>query len=146
MDTRERAVRCLAGQVRPNDRVLVLRELAFLPSRLDTLPAKVQVRVWERARDRVIEHRDHYLVLGEVMRPDGKPKIRPMIVNWILANYQIVAQFGSSATSHYPGFFRGNAQIIYVLKRKPEALTPPPEEPGSPPAPPREAAQKSSAP
>ncbi len=146
MDTRERAVRWLARQVQPNDRVLVLRELAILPSRLDTLPAKVQVRVWERARDRVIERRDHYLVLGEVMRPDGKPKIRPMIVNWILANYQIVAQFGSVGTSHYPGFFRGNDQTIYVLKRKPEALTAPAQAPEPPPAPPREAAQKSSDP
>jgi hypothetical protein len=119
VDTRERAVRWLAGQVHPTDRVLVLRELAILPSRLDTLPAKVQVRVWERARDRVIERRDHYLVLGRVLRPDGKEKIRPLILNWILANYQVVAQFGSVATSHYPGFYRGNDQLIYVLKRKP---------------------------
>jgi len=128
-DTRERAVHWLAGQVRPTDRVLVLRELAFLPSRLDTLPAKVQVRVWERARDRVIERRDHYLVLGRVLRPDGKEKIRPFILNWILANYQVVAQFGSVATSHYPGFYRGNDELIYVLKRKPRPEEPEPSQP-----------------
>jgi hypothetical protein len=119
VDTREQAVRWLAGQVKPTDRVLFLRELAFLPSRLDTLPAKVQVRVWDKARDRVIERRDHYLVLGKVLRPDGRNKIRPAILSWILVNYKIVAQFGSAATSHYGGFARGNDEAIYVLKRVP---------------------------
>jgi hypothetical protein len=134
VDTRERAVRWLAGQVQPADRVLILRELAFLPSRLDTLPGRVQVRVWEKARNRVIERRDHYLVLGKVLRSDGRDKIRPAIFQWVLANYQVVTQLGSVATSDYPGYYRGNDQVIYVLKRKPEALTPhQPLSPGPPP-------------
>jgi len=125
VDTREQAIRWLAGHVRPTDRVLFLGELAFLPSRLETLPAEVRVRTWDKARDRVIERRDHYLVLGEVRRSDGRNKIRPIILQWILANYKVVASFGSVATSHYGGFYRGNEEVIYVLRRVPRTLTPP---------------------
>jgi hypothetical protein len=133
MDSRERAVRWLTRQVRPNERVLVLRELAFLPSRLDALPAKVQVRPWEKARSRVIECRDHYLVLGEVVRSDGRAKIHPSIRRWILANYQVAARFGSAATNPATDTFRGNDEMIYVLKRMPRSLTPPtPSLPASP--------------
>jgi hypothetical protein len=135
VDTREKTVRWLAGQVKPTDRVLFLRELAFLPSRLDTLPAKVQVRVWENAQERVIGCHDHYLVMGSILRRNGKNKIPPDTLNWILAHYQIVAKYGSVATSNSPGFFRGNDQLIYVMKRvrRPEALTPPtPSLPASP--------------
>jgi hypothetical protein len=99
--------------------VLFLRELAFSPARLDALPARIQVRSWEKARNRVVERRDHYLVLGEVLRPDGGAKIRPVLRQWILANYRIAARFGSTATNPAPNTFRGNAQAIYVLKRKP---------------------------
>jgi hypothetical protein len=117
VDTREQAVRWLAGQVKPTDRVLFLRELAFLPSRVETLPAKVQVRVWERAQDRVIGCRDHYLVMGSILRRNGRYKVPPDVLNWILAHYQIVAKYGSVPTSNFPGYFRGNDQLIFVLKR-----------------------------
>jgi hypothetical protein len=121
VDSREKAVRWLARQVKPTDHVLCLRELAFLPARLDTLPAKVQVRLWEKARDRVIERRDHYLVLGEVIRPNGRAKIPPFIRQWILANYQVAARFGSSATNPATDTFRGNDEVIYVLRRVPRS-------------------------
>ncbi|HEY4573503.1 MAG TPA: hypothetical protein VIJ26_06065, partial [Thermoanaerobaculia bacterium] len=67
--------------------------------------------------------RDHYLVMGSILRRNGRYKVPPDVLNWILAHYQIVAQYGSVATSNFPGFFRGNDQMIYVLKRvkRPEA-------------------------
>ncbi|MFL6234490.1 MAG: ArnT family glycosyltransferase [Thermoanaerobaculia bacterium] len=124
VDSREKAVRWLAGQVKPTDRVLFLRELAFLPSRLDTLPAKVQVRLWEKARARVIERRDHYLILGAVIGQDGKAEIPRFVRRWILANYQVAARFGSAATNPATDTFRGNDQLIYVLKRMPRPPAP----------------------
>jgi hypothetical protein len=151
-DSRETAVRWLSRQVRPTDRVLFLRELAFLPARLDALPARVQIRPWEKAKKRVIERRDHYLVLGEVVRPDGKAKIAPFLRRWILANYRIAAQFGSTVTHPEPHLFRGNAQTIYVLRRVRErgALTagpgPAQEPPAREPPAPRGSARRSSAP
>jgi hypothetical protein len=119
VDSREQAIHWLRPRLRPNDRVLFMKELAFLPARIDTLPGKVQVRVWENARDRVVEHRDHYLVLGEVVRADGRPRILGFIRGWILANYEVAAHFGSTGTSIMKGMFRGNAETIYILRRVP---------------------------
>jgi hypothetical protein len=116
-DSREQAIHWLHPRLRPNDRVLILKELAFLPMRTDTLPGKVQVRIWENARDRIVERRDHYLVMGDLLRPDGRPRIPGFIRNWILANYEVAAHFGATSTSTIKGMFRGNAQTIYVLKR-----------------------------
>jgi hypothetical protein len=119
VDSREQAIHWLHPRLRPNDRVLFMKELAFLPARIDTLPGKVQVRVWENARDRVIEHRDHYLVLGEVVRAHGRPRFPGFLRGWILANYEVAAQFGSTGTSIAKGMFRGNAETIYILRRVP---------------------------
>ncbi|HEX4494177.1 MAG TPA: glycosyltransferase family 39 protein [Thermoanaerobaculia bacterium] len=119
VDSREQAIHWLRPRLQPNDRVLFMKELAFLPARIDTLPGKVQVRLWENARDRVIQHRDHYLVLGEVVRTDGRPRILGFLRGWILANYQVAAHFGSTGTPVVTGLFRGNAQTIYILKRVP---------------------------
>jgi 4-amino-4-deoxy-L-arabinose transferase-like glycosyltransferase len=118
-DSREQAVRWLARKVQPNERVLFLKEMAFLPHRLDTVPGKIQVRTWEKARDRVIERRDHYLVLGELIRPDGKPRIPGFIRRWIFANYKIETQFGVIPTYSGAGLFHGNQQTVYILKRGP---------------------------
>jgi hypothetical protein len=118
-DSREQAIHWLRPRLRPNDRLLFQKELAFLPGRIDTLPAKIQVRVWENARNRIIEHKDHYLVMGDLLRPDGKPRIPGFLRNWILANYQVAAHFGTTGTSTIKGMFRGNAQTIYILKRVP---------------------------
>jgi hypothetical protein len=123
-DSREQAIHWLRPRVQPNERVLILKEMAFLPHRIDTLPGKVQVRVWDKARDRVIERRDHYLVLGELIRPDGRPKIPGFIRRWIFANYRVEAQFGRIPTFPGTGLFHGNEQVVYILKRgpRPEVL------------------------
>jgi hypothetical protein len=119
VDSREQAIHWLRPRLQPNDRVLFMKELAFLPARIDTLPGKVQVRLWENARDRVIQHRDHYLFLGEVVRTDGRPRILGFLRGWILANYQVAAHFGSTGTPVVTDLFRGNAQTIYILRRVP---------------------------
>jgi hypothetical protein len=119
VDSREQAIHWLRPRLRPQDHVLFMKELAFLPARIDTLPGKVQVRLWENARDRVIQHRDHYLVLGEVVRTDGRPRILGFLRGWILANYQVAAHFGSTGTPVVTDLFRGNAQTIYILRRVP---------------------------
>jgi hypothetical protein len=119
VDSREEAIHWLRPRLRPNDRLLVQKELAFLPSRIDSLPARIQVRVWDNARDRIIQHKDRYLVMGVLVRPDGKPLIPDSIHSWILANYQVAAHFGVTGTPAVQSMYRGNAQTIYVLKRVP---------------------------
>jgi hypothetical protein len=119
VDSREEAIHWLRPRLRPNDRLLIQKELAFLPSRLDSLPARTQVRVWDNARDRIIQHKDRYLVMGDLIRPNGKPRIPASIHNWILANYQVAAHFGITGTPEVEGMYRGNVQTIYILRRVP---------------------------
>lgn len=147
-DSREQAVRWLAGRPGPRDTVLVAEELAFLPSRLADLGAgRVDVQPWERARDRVLNRRYHYLILGDLNRPNGKRKIPPAMTSKILRNYALQTSFGAYPTAPYKDVAKGNSQKIYILKRVPRPDRPDRERVRKPSAPPpREAARRSAAP
>jgi hypothetical protein len=127
-DSREEAIAWLGENTGPEDRLLVSQELAFLPERLASLEAETDVRAWGRVRDRVLNRRVRWVVLGDLRRPNGDPVIPVELRGWILLNYQIAARFGSDATHPLAGAFRGNRQTIYVLKRVPR-----PEGVGRPP-------------
>ena len=118
-DSRERAIRWLIRHTTPDDRVLIAEELAILPKRIEALPSEGRVQLWGRIRDRAIQRKDPYLVLGILTRRDGKLKIVSPVSDWIFANYRTVARFGSTLTVGYEGEFRGNQQTIYILKRGP---------------------------
>jgi hypothetical protein len=124
-DSREEAVRWLAGQVKPADRVLVSEELVMLPSRLATLPAETRVLPWPKMRDRAVGRRDQYLVLADLVRPNGRPRIPPGLYAWILVNYEVAARFGENPTSRENGWFHGNRRAVVILKRVPRALRAP---------------------
>jgi 4-amino-4-deoxy-L-arabinose transferase-like glycosyltransferase len=121
VDSRERAVAYLATHAR-DKRVLVLEELAFLPSRLSTLDAEVQVRPWVRARERIESRRFHVVVLGDLRRTDGRPRIRPAARERILFDYEPRARFGAAPTPAHPGAFRYNQPLVEILVRRPRAM------------------------
>lgn len=118
-DSRTAAVSWLARHVQPDQRVLFSEELAFLPSRVDSLPAETAVRPWEKAWNRIWNRRFHYLVLGEMVYPDGHPMILPSMREWILQNYRLEATFGSEIGLPGPFLLKGNRQTIYILRRVP---------------------------
>lgn len=120
VDTREQAIEWLAGHVRPKQRVLFAEELAFLPSRIASQPGEAAVRDWERARPRILQQRFQYVVLGGLLDRQGRERLHPRLVRQILRGYDVVAKFGSSPTPGVPGAFRGNDQVIYILKRRPK--------------------------
>jgi hypothetical protein len=121
VDSREEAVRWLAGRVTGDDRVLVSEELAILPSRFATLPSDTRVLPWPRMRERAVSRRDHYLVLADLVRPNGRPRIPPELYAWIRVNYETVARFGEAPTSRENGWFHGNRRAVVILKRVPRA-------------------------
>ena len=130
VDTRERALAWLAERA-AGKRVLVLQEIAFLPSRLATLPAAdVAVRPWRMARERIDARRFHFVVLADLRRPDGRARIRRGAREQILRNYEPRATWGHGTTPEHPGAFRFNQQTIEVLARRPR-----PPRPAKPPAP-----------
>jgi hypothetical protein len=118
-DSRTAAVSWLARHARPDDRILVSEELAFLPGRLDRLPNETAVRPWEKAWNRIWNRRFHYLVLGEIANPAGQPLMLPGMREWIFQNYRLEATFGSEKSLPGPFLLKGNRQIIYILRRVP---------------------------
>lgn len=121
-DTRETAVRWLAREVGPEHRVLVSEELAVLPCRLQALPARVDVKPWSKARGRIIRGDDDYILLGDLVQRDGRTKINDAIRRKILSRYEIAGQLGTIRTYPGSGWFRGNHQKIFLLKRREKDL------------------------
>ncbi|HYO13275.1 MAG TPA: glycosyltransferase family 39 protein [Thermoanaerobaculia bacterium] len=119
-DTREQAIEWLADHTRPRDRVLLVEELVFLPSRIESLPARTAVQPWAQARDRIFIQRFDYLVLPGLRDAGGQDMIPRSLAERILRHYQAEVQLGSTPTFDVPGYFKGNDQIIYILKRKPK--------------------------
>lgn len=122
VDSREQAVRWLAENTRPQDRILLSEELAVLPSRIATLgPGRVDLKYWDRKQNELPNRRRYrYLVLGDLVWPNGKPKIPEAVDAWIDRNYVVEATFGTHGTHPGPEGFRGNGQKIYILKRVPK--------------------------
>jgi hypothetical protein len=118
-DSREKAIHWLHEHTGPRDRVLFAEELSFMPARIASLKAETDVKAWGRAWDRILRRRFHYLVLGELNQGDGAPKIPSDIRAWIFQNYALAASFGTYPTYDFGGYFKGNGQIVYVLKRVP---------------------------
>ncbi|MBW8879294.1 MAG: glycosyltransferase family 39 protein [Acidobacteria bacterium] len=121
-DTREKSLHWLAAHTRPEDRILFVEELAFLPGRVARLPGETTVRSWNQAWKRIWGRRFNYLVVGDIVAPDGSPWILPDMREWIVKNYRLEATFGSAPSDPYPGDLKGNGQRIYILRRVPRQL------------------------
>jgi uncharacterized membrane protein (DUF485 family) len=120
-DSRERAIRWLQKRVGPQDNVIFAEELVFLPSRIATLKAaKTSVLPWGRAQERILKRRFRYAVLGDLTRRNGAPKIPPSVWARIHEDYRVEAKFGAYPTHHSLLAFRGNEQVIYIMKRVPK--------------------------
>jgi hypothetical protein len=128
-DTRETALRWLAGHARPGERVLFAQELVFLQSRLAVLPNDTLVWPWGKAWGRIVKRRPQYVVLGELHGPGG-PLIQPAMRSWLLTHYREAASFGSTPTPAAPFVHMGNRQVICILKRVPFTLRKPSPPPG----------------
>lgn len=115
-DSREQAIRWLGGHTGPADTVLVLEELAFMPARLATLKGSIDVRPWERARRRILKRNAGYVVLGSLIQRNGTARVSEERSRRLLQGYAPVAAFGSSPTNMSRGAFKGNRQLIQILK------------------------------
>jgi hypothetical protein len=123
-DSREQAIRWLEARAGPRHKVLVADELAILPSRTAGLEAgEVHVKPWPQAKDRILQRRYHFVVLGDLTRPEGGLKIRPRVWRRINRNYTAVARFGHYPSQWNTGAFNGNGQVVYVLQRVPRQKT-----------------------
>jgi dolichyl-phosphate-mannose-protein mannosyltransferase len=118
-DSREQAVRWLGEHTGAGDTVLVLEELAITPARLATVEAQVDVKPWDRAKRRIVKRNVEYLVLGSLVQRSGKARVPAERGRRILQGYAAVATFGSEPTKMSRGAFKGNRQLITILRRLP---------------------------
>ena len=87
-----------------------------MPARLATLEAQTDVRPWERAKRRILKRNVEYVVLGSLVQRNGTARIPPERSRRLLQGYTPVATFGSSPTHMSRGAFKGNRQLIQILR------------------------------
>ncbi|HKH44272.1 MAG TPA: glycosyltransferase family 39 protein [Thermoanaerobaculia bacterium] len=117
VDSRVQAVDWLAARVRPEDTVLVVSELAFLPSELDRLKCQVLVRRWEPATSFVARRRPRFVVAGRLRRKGGVT-VNAARHELLGRFYDLRAHFGEDATIARAGLWHGNRQVVYVLQKR----------------------------
>jgi MFS family permease len=121
-DSRTQAIDWLARNSRPGQTVLVLNDLAFMPSEIARLERrKVVVQGWDRLQQRLHGRRVRYLVITQMGTAEGRPLISDEWVGRILERFEQRAEFGEEPAISIPGYWRGNRQLIRVLERRPAA-------------------------
>lgn len=117
-DSRTQAVDWLAAHAGPQDTVLVLRELAFMPAELRRVPGQVVPRRVEAIRPPILARFPRFVVLGEPRNEHGQQAIGPPFRKKTLDRYELRARFGEDPTPFQISWWHGNRQTVYVLERK----------------------------
>jgi hypothetical protein len=117
-DSRQQAVDWLATHTGPEDTVVVLRELVFLPGELERLEAKIVQRRLAAVRTSIRQAVPRFLVLGETTTEQGQKEIGPALRKKILARYELRARFGEDSIPPVGYWWHGNRQTVYVLERR----------------------------
>lgn len=118
-DSRTQVIDWLERNSVPDQRVLVLEELAFLPSELERLKGRVvAVHSWEVLQRRLRRRQINFLVLTEMVTPEGQPLPSPEGRQSIARRYQPRIRFGEEGTPPHKEWWHGNRQSIYVLERR----------------------------
>ncbi len=118
-DSRTIFIDWLAKTIHPDLRVLVVRELAFLPKELDRVPANVVVVSWRETRNFIESGDFDALVYGKFDFAGALPTLEfpkaEMIQfeNW-LQTLRSEIQVGFKPTPVYSGFWRSNQEMILV--------------------------------
>ena len=116
-DSRRQAMDWVIEHTGREDSVLVLRELAFVRSELRRPEGTVVLRRLPGALVAIRGRRPEYLVVGRLDR-EGAGPVDLAQHPAVLRGYVLRARFGAVTTSRYPGIWKGNHQLVYVLERK----------------------------
>jgi hypothetical protein len=116
-DSRTEAVDWLALRLRPDDRVLVVRELQIQPGELARLPGRIDLRPWSGVLKSLRRRPVRFLVAGEPL-VQGPGRLQPGDREALLQTFEARVRFGETPTPPDPGWWRGNRQIVYVLERR----------------------------
>jgi hypothetical protein len=112
----------LTTVARPNQRVLFVRELAFLPKELARVKATVVVAPYEETRALVEGGSFDALVYGKfdlagTLPGEDAPVAQAQFEKW-LETLKVEARFGSAPTPVTTGLWRGNDELILLAIRR----------------------------
>ena len=129
-DSRVEAIDWLAQRVQPGDQVLVLRELAIVPSEIRRLPVETRVLPCRSLKRLASSARSAYLVVGVPQQDAPAGGAMGASCDALFSSASEVASFGSVPTSPNPTFWRTNREALRILKiAGPATLSPSPEPP-----------------
>jgi hypothetical protein len=115
-DPRRLAVDWLAENARPDDRIVVARELAILDGELARVPGRLVRASWDEAAIRIRDEAPRFVVAGVLMRPD---RSLDEAAAWsALADYRPVLRAGGTPTVPFADWWHGNDQIVVVFEQK----------------------------
>ena len=119
VDSRISLVNWLATHTRHDQKILVLSDLAILPTELQRSPAKVRLVPWFEALDALQTETYDYVVVGQIdlsgsTRPDGAMYRR----RWEEGTSAMTPEvsFGGKPTPVFPNYWRYNDELITVLR------------------------------
>ncbi len=119
VDSRTLLVNWLSVHARPGQNVLVLADLAVLPTELMKIPAHVRTVRWSEALDALRSGRFDYVVTGRIdLSGPSDPALGPYRRRWDDAMSRLTPEvsFGEQPTPVFPNYWRGNGELITILR------------------------------
>jgi hypothetical protein len=119
-DSRVQAIDWLAQHSRRGQTVLILKEMAILPSELRRLEGrKLEIYGWDRMQERLRGRPARWLLITQMNTPEGRPLLTQEWIDRILESYKPRAGYGEEGTSSSPLIWHGNRQHVRVMERRP---------------------------
>lgn len=125
VDSRTQAVAWLEENTGPQDTVLLLSELAILPSELARLEARTMVRRWPKAPPALRGRNPRFFLAGRLVKKKGAKPLDVALHPLVRNRYRLRAQFGRAPTPGQDNWWHGNRQRVYVFERREEDFQPP---------------------
>jgi hypothetical protein len=115
-DPRRLAVDWLAANARPEDTVVIVRDLAILDGEVARVPGRIARSSWGDAPARIRTEAPRLVVAGVRIRSDHS---LDAAATWPeLAGYRRVLDVGATPTPPFRSWWRGNAEIVVVFERR----------------------------
>jgi hypothetical protein len=115
-DSRRQAMDWLVAHARPQDEVLVVRDLGILNQELARLPARPTTRWGEQVEETVRELRPRFVVGGILSHPDATSTVVAGLPS-LAREYAERFRAGVKPTVPVRSWWRDNDQIVVILER-----------------------------
>jgi hypothetical protein len=117
VDARTTVADWLVANARPNDSVVLIKELGFVNSELARLPSPPRLESLRNVDQSIIQSQAPFVVAGVFLREDGTA-IDVASLPSIAASYVLRFRAGQAPVPPNDLWWHGNQEIVYVFERK----------------------------